>query len=76
MENEWWNAPIEYIKSESKWGLALNKIVKTTMVQMSHIELQNDSYLLKIVLWHHETWVGYVKAEEKRQKDRADKSGF
>jgi hypothetical protein len=76
IENELWNAPVEYIKSESKWGLALNKKDKTTMVQMFPMELQKDSYLVKLVLWHHETWVGYVEAEEKRQKDRADKSGF
>lgn len=76
IDNEWWNAPLNYIKSNSKWGLVLNKKDKTTMMQMFPQKIQEGSYIVNLRLWHHNTFVGYVEDEEKRQKDKSDNSGF
>jgi hypothetical protein len=75
IDNQWWNAPLNYTKSGSKWGLVLNKKDKTTIVQMFPISMGNN-YLVNLRIWHHDTWIGYFDAENKAQKQKADESGF
>ena len=75
IENKWYDAPINYLKSASKWGLILNKKDKSTLIQMYPIAL-GDNYLVKLVIWDYNTWMGYYNAEMKRQNDKAKDSGF
>lgn len=79
LENEWWNAPLNYTNSNSKWGLVLNKKDKSTIVQMYPIsyELSGKAvYLVKLMIWNYDTWIGYYNKEKGVQKEKADKSGF
>jgi hypothetical protein len=76
IENEWWNAPLNYTKSGSKWGLVLNKKDKTTVVQMYPISMGKNTYLVNLRIWHYDTWMGYYDAENEKQKLKAEKSGF
>jgi len=75
IENQWWNAPLNYLSSGSKWGLVLNKKDKTTIVQM-YPQSVGENYLIALRIWNYDTWVGYYDAENKAQKSKADKSGF
>ena len=75
IDNKWWNAPLNYTKSGSKWGLVLNKKDKTTVVQMYPIEAMGN-YYVNLKIWHYDTWMGYYNAENKVQESKADDSGF
>ena len=75
IDNQWWNAPLNYVKSGSKWGLVLNKKDKSIIVQMFPIAMGN-SYLVNLRIWHYETWMGYYDDENKVQEIKADESGF
>ena len=76
IENEWYNAPLNYLKSGSKWGLVLNKEDKSTIIQMYPMSLSSSTYIVKLIIWDYNTWVGYYDAETEKQKDKANKSGF
>lgn len=79
IENEWWNAPLNYVESGSKWGLVLQKSDKTTMVQMYPISYELSGatkYLVKLMIWHSDTWLGYFEKEEKKQLSKVKDSGF
>lgn len=76
IENKWWNAPMNYISSGSMWGLVMNKGDKTTMMQMFPQEITKGSYNASLRLWHHDTFVGYVESNRKKQKEKSDDSGF
>ncbi|MBI9038094.1 MAG: hypothetical protein JEY97_08175 [Bacteroidales bacterium] len=79
LENEWWNAPVNYVKSGSKWGLILNKKDKSTIVQMYPIsyELSGSTvYLVKLMIWNYDTWIGYYNKEKEVQNKKAKDSGF
>ena len=65
-----------YIKSGSKWGLVLNKEDKSTIIQMYPMSLSSSTYIVKLIIWDYNTWVGYYDAETEKQKDKANKSGF
>ena len=58
IDNQWWNAPLNYVKSGSKWGLVLNKKDKSIIVQMFPVAMGN-SYLVNLRIWHYDTWMGY-----------------
>tara|TARA_B100002019_G_scaffold271268_1_gene265535 strand:- start:302 stop:853 length:552 start_codon:yes stop_codon:yes gene_type:complete len=75
IDNQWWNAPLNYVKSGSKWGLVLNKKDKSIIVQMFPVAMGN-SYLVNLRIWHYDTWMGYYDAENKVQEIKADESGF
>tara|TARA_B100000795_G_scaffold23779_1_gene15906 strand:- start:32 stop:583 length:552 start_codon:yes stop_codon:yes gene_type:complete len=75
IENKWWNAPLNYVSSGSKWGLVLNKKDKTTIVQM-YPQSVGENYLIALTIWNYDTWVGYLNKEESAQKKKADESGF
>ena len=75
IDNEWWNAPLNYSKSGSKWGLVLNKKDKTTIIQMYQIKVA-ENYYVNLKVWHYDTWMGYYNAENERQESKADDSGF
>tara|TARA_B110000259_G_scaffold184171_1_gene230690 strand:- start:46 stop:612 length:567 start_codon:yes stop_codon:yes gene_type:complete len=76
IDNEWWNAPLNYVKSGSKWGLALNKQDKSTIVQIYTQSLSSTTYLVNLKIWHYDTWMGYYDAETETQQTKADESGF
>ena len=76
IDNEWWNAPLNYIKSGSKWGLVLNKKDKSTIVQIFPQSLGSNNYLVNLRIWHYDTWMGYFNTENKIQETKVDKSGF
>ena len=79
LENEWWNAPLNYVRSNSKWGLVLNKKNKSIIVQMYPIsyELSGKTvYMVKLMIWNYNTWVEYYNKENDVQKEKTDKSGF
>ena len=35
-----------------------------------------ENYLIALRIWNYDTWVGYLDAENKAQKSKADESGF
>jgi hypothetical protein len=78
IENKWYNAPINYLKSSSKWGLVLNKEDKSTIVQMYPMSMGagSGSYLVKLIIWEYNTWMGFYDADAEVQKSKAKKSGF
>ena len=77
IENEWYNAPINYLKSGSKWGLVLNKGDKTKIVQMYPMSMGSTSnYIVKLIIWDYNTWMGYYNSETKVQEKKAEESGF
>lgn len=76
IDNEWWNAPLNYTKSGSKWGLVLNKKDKSTIVQMYPIEISNNSYLVNLRIWHYDTWMDLYNKENEKQNLKVDNSGF
>ena len=78
IESEWYNAPINYIKSGSKWGLVLTKEDKTKIVQMYPMSMGSTSsnYFVKLIIWDYSTWMGYYDAETETQQTKADESGF
>lgn len=79
IENKWWNAPLNYSKSSSKWGLILNKKDKSTIIQMYPINYQisgTTKYLVKLMIWNYDTWIGYYNKEKKIQEKKSKKSGF
>ena len=65
IENKWYNAPIKYLKSSSKWGLVLNKEDKNTIVQMYPMSMGSDSgsYLVKLIIWEYNTWMEFYDAD-------------
>jgi len=76
IDNQWWNAPLNYIESNSTWGLVLNKKDKTTIMQMFPQEIQKNSYTVNLRLWHHDTFIGYVESNTEKQKEKSNNSGF
>ena len=79
LDNEWWDSPLNYIDSESKWGLILNKKDKSTIVQMYPISYElsgKKSFLVKLMIWNYDTWMGYYKKDREIQKEKANNSGF
>ena len=79
IENEWYDAPINYGKSGGKWGLVLNKKDNSTFVQLYPINYQLSGktvYLVKLMIWHYDTWLKWYNAENKVQENKKDNSGF
>ena len=78
IDNKWYNAPLNYLKSSSKWGLVLKSKEKNTIIQMFPMSMgsASSSYLVKLIIWDYNTWMGYYNAEMKRQNDKAKDSGF
>ena len=75
IDNKWYNAPVNYLKSASKWGLVLNKEDKSTIIQMYPMAL-GDNYFVQLIIWEYDTWMGYYDKENKRQSVKAKTSGF
>ena len=76
IDNKWWDAPLNYSKSASKWGLVLNKKDKSTIVQMYPSTLTEGTYLVNLRIWHYDTWMGYYNKENEKQDLNAKDSGF
>ena len=79
IDNEWWNAPVNYVASGSKWGLVLNKKDKSTIVQMYPISYNLSGrtvYLVKLMVWNYDWWMNSYNEETKKQSHIANESGF
>ena len=75
IDNKWWNAPHNYVRSDSKYGLVLRHKEKDKIIQMYPIELQSN-YLVKLMVWHYDTWMGYYNKNNKVNKEKVKDSGF
>ena len=79
IDNKWWNAPENFSKSNSKWGLVLNNKDKSKIIHMYPIKYQQSGstkYLVKLTVWNYETWVGFYNEANKKQAEKSKKSGF
>lgn len=79
IENKWWDSPSNYVSSNSKWGLILNKKDKSIIIQMYPISYElygKTVYLVKLMIWNYDTWIGYYNKENENQKEKTNKSGF
>jgi hypothetical protein len=78
IDNKWYNAPLNYLKSSSKWGLVLKNKEKNTIIQMFPMSMGSASstYLVKLIIWDYNTWMGYYDKENKSQNAKAKSSGF
>lgn len=79
LENEYWNAPVNYSKSASKWGLILANPEKTKVVQMypNNYQLSGKTvYSVILKVWHYSTWIGYYETAQTDRIEKAAKSGF
>jgi hypothetical protein len=79
IDNEWWDAPLNYVSSGSKWGLVLTKPDKSIVVQFypdSYELYGNTVYMVKLMIWNHDTWMGYYDKENKNQSNKVEDSGF
>jgi len=60
-------------------GLVLNKKENSTFVQLYPIKHQLSAktvYLVKLMIWHYDTWLKWYNAENKVQENKKDNSGF
>jgi len=79
LEEKWWNAPLNYEKSGSKWGLVLNKPDKSVLVEMFPVAVKTGNttgYYLNLKLWNYDTWVKNFESERGKQSSKIAESGF
>jgi len=79
LDNEWWDSPINYVSSASKWGLVMAKEDKSVIVQMYPVKYElagNTTYIVKLMIWHYNTWMSYYNLEAEKQTEKVKDSGF
>jgi len=79
IDNEWWNAPHNYVNSNSKWGLVLNKPDNSIIVQLYPTIIGgpgSNTFLVKLMIWDYNTWVGWYNQQEAKQRENVEDSGF
>mgnify|MGYP005993348777 CR=1 FL=1 len=79
IDNKWWDAPLNFANSNSKWGLILNKKDKSTIVQMYPVKYNvssSTSFIVHLKVWHYDTWMNSYNNSKKQQKKITEKSGF
>jgi len=81
IDAEYWNAPLNYEKSPSKWGLILYNEDKTKIIQMYPSSYSNSvtggkKYLVIINVWHYNTWMNFYNKAQSINKEKAKNTGF
>lgn len=79
IDDEYWNAPLNYASSGSKWGLILNNKDKTKIIQLfpqKYNALNSTSFLVNLRIWHYDTWMELYNKENAIQEEKKEKSGF
>ncbi len=78
-ESEYWNAPINYHKNGSLWGLVMENPEKTKIVQM-YPGLYNPtgtiSYLMVLRMWDRDTWMNLYNKSQSKRGEKIKNSGF
>jgi len=79
IDNQWWNAPVNYVASNSKWGLVLNKSDNSTIVQMYPISYNLSGrtvYMVNLRVCNYDWWMNSYNEENKKQSHIVKNSGF
>jgi hypothetical protein len=76
IDDEYWNSPINYVSSGSKWGLVLHNEEKTKIIQMFTERYMETSFLVVLSVWNYDVWMNLYNKEESIQSKKKIKSGF
>lgn len=79
IDNEFWNAPYNYVKSGSKWGLVMYNQEKTKIIQIYTVEFnvtQSSSYIVYLKVWNYKKWMELYEKETQIQHSKKKNSGF
>ncbi|MDN3665637.1 hypothetical protein ACFFU1_16790 [Algibacter miyuki] len=76
IDDEFWNAPINYIRSGSKWGLVLYNPEKTKIIQMFPQELKDHVYYVYLRVWNYDVWMNLYLDAQSVNSEKLKDSGF
>ncbi|MDO6813815.1 hypothetical protein [Tenacibaculum soleae] len=79
LDNEYWNAPLNYASSGSKWGLILFNKDKTKIIQIfpqKYNTLSTTSFLVNLRIWNYNAWMDLYNKENDLQNNKKANSGF